>query len=254
VLHRVASVLIVVFWGLMTFLLVRSELNPDGAIIRAVPVEHVMRLLFQHEQVSDLRIYSGAKPMGYLHLHPRVDKVTDQRVMDFTGTMHVYSAPQQRHRVSWEGNLIFSEKGEMQRTWWAVTLDDPGYVRVEVAAVSGAPTAHLVVRTRERVNGELKERIVDERDVSMDEAGFSGLVKQVGATGDLAGLLQQPAAQIKPVVKARLAALKFRGEKLETYLVSVEHNGQTYLEGHFSQLGVVLQAKTMLGYTLRTED
>ena len=88
----------------------------------------------------------------------------------------------------------------------------------------------------------------------MDEAGFAGLMKQVGATGDVAGMLQQPAAKIQPVVRARLSSLKFRGENLETYLISVEHNGQVYLEGHFSQLGVVLQAKTLLGYTLRTEE
>jgi hypothetical protein len=99
-----------------------------------------------------------------------------------------------------------------------------------------------------------RERIIEERDVSMSEAGFASLVKQVGASGEVAGLLQQPTSHIQPTVRARLATIKFRGESLETDLVSIEHNGQTYLEGHFSQLGVVLQAKTLLGYTLRTED
>jgi hypothetical protein len=44
------------------------------------------------------------------------------------------------------------------------------------------------------------------------------------------------------------------GERIQTYLVSIGQNGQTLLEADISQLGQILRAKTLIGYTLMPDD
>jgi hypothetical protein len=41
---------------------------------------------------------------------------------------------------------------------------------------------------------------------------------------------------------------------MDTYLVTIESNGQTLLECHVDQLGRIVQATTLLGYSLSPED
>ena len=41
---------------------------------------------------------------------------------------------------------------------------------------------------------------------------------------------------------------------MQTYLVTVQQNGQVLLEFHVDQLGKILHAKTLIGYTLTPDD
>jgi hypothetical protein len=54
--------------------------------------------------------------------------------------------------------------------------------------------------------------------------------------------------------KARLSSLSVHGGQMDTYLVTVESNGQTLLECHVDQLGRIVHASTLLGYTFAPED
>jgi hypothetical protein len=54
--------------------------------------------------------------------------------------------------------------------------------------------------------------------------------------------------------KARLSSLPVHGGQMDTYLVTVESNGQTLLECHVDQLGRIVHASTLLGYTFAPED
>src|SRR5262245_7266621 len=63
-IYRTAAALIVVFWLVMTTLLIRNEVNPEDSRLREVPVTHVLKLLYLHEQPSHLRIYAGGTPIG----------------------------------------------------------------------------------------------------------------------------------------------------------------------------------------------
>ena len=95
-------------------------------------------------------------------------------------------------------------------------------------------------------------------DVATNEAGVSDLAHQLGTGSEFLAILQQAKsqarAQSKPIIRARQSSIRYRGERTETYLVSIEQNGQTLIQCQFSQLGHVLQAKTLLGYTLQPDD
>ena len=51
---RFLSISIVLFWLTMTGLLVRMELWPNHSSLRSIPIEHVAKLMWLHEQASDL--------------------------------------------------------------------------------------------------------------------------------------------------------------------------------------------------------
>ena len=69
-IYRTVAALIVFFWILMTTLLIRNEVNPEDSRVREVPLTHVLKLLYLHEQASDLRIYAGGTAIGHLRVHP----------------------------------------------------------------------------------------------------------------------------------------------------------------------------------------
>jgi hypothetical protein len=139
---------------------------------------------------------------------------------------------------------------ETRQSEWGLTLHDPGFMRLEVQTKADVPTAHVTVRT--------KDRVLQETDVAMNESGIANLAQQFGAGAEALTLMQQARTQAesqgKPTIRARQSSIRYRGERTETYLVSIEQNGQTLIHCHFSQLGQVLQAKTVLGYTLQPDD
>jgi len=55
-------------------------------------------------------------------------------------------------------------------------------------------------------------------------------------------------------IKARQSTLAVPGGRMDTYLVTMETNGQTLLECHVDQLGRIVQASTLLGYTLSPDS
>jgi hypothetical protein len=245
-LYRLFAALIVAFWMVMTVLLIRNEVDPEDSRVREVPVAHVMKILFLHQQRSSLRIYNGGLPIGHFMFEPKMDKESGVRTLDFTGTMQMSTEAQPRQRVSWDGLFWMNETFEIQKSELRFTVD-PSILQIEIKTGAATQAAHLTIRQGGRT--------VNEMDLSLNEAGLGSLASRYGADAQVSALLQQaPAARATPVVRARLSSLRLRGERTETYLVTVEHGGQVALEAHFSQLGHLLSAKTLLGHTLLPDD
>ncbi len=245
-IHRLAAFIIAVFWFVMTLLLVRNELSPDASRVREVPIAHVLKLLFLHEQPSDLTVYNGPTSIGSVRVHPRLDHDGQTRVLDLSGEMHLTLSADQRTRFNWLGLLDMTPTYDIKRSRWTVTILEPGYLRAEIETPEGSKTARFTLRTRDRV--------INEGELPVEKGGFAGLASQLSLGGNFDALVKQGREQAPPVVRARQSSLRWRGEKTETYLVTIEQNGQMLIEAHFSQLGQMLLAKTVLGYTLRSSD
>jgi hypothetical protein len=247
-LYRFVAVLIVIFWVVMTTLLIRNEVAPDTSRLRDVPLSHVMKLLYLHQQPSDLNILSGARTVGTLRLHPHKSKEGTARLLECSGSLQLSLDQPKKGRLSWDGVLEMTPGFAMQKSQWGVTLHDPGFLRAEITTVAGAKTAHLTLRTR--------EQIIDERDVPLEESGLLALARQFGVGPEIDALVQQAknqAEQTPPVIRSRQSSLRFHDERTDTYLVTIEHQGQTIIDCHFSLLGQVLEARTILGHTLRPQ-
>ena len=243
-LHRVASLLIIVFWLTMTALLVRNEFAPEGSRMREVPIGHVLKLLFIHEQTSRLNITSDAQPIGQFNLHPHIDPTTEMRVLNLDGMLHVRLGAGARQRVQWDGAVIYDRAFAFRHLDFGFTLFYPTQLKVQIEVQPEANRAHVALSGA--------TGLIDERDYTLDQAGAHELLAQMGV--DPALLASFGATAVAPTFRARQSSLLLHGERVDTYLVTIEQGGQVLADIHVSQLGNVLQMKTLLGYTLAPDD
>jgi hypothetical protein len=245
-LNRLVAFFIVTFWFVMSLMLVRNEISPDASLVREVPISHVLKLVYLHEQPSDLAVYNGPNWIGSVRLIPRVDRATNTHALDATGDLQLNFGPGSHTRLSWLGLLEMTPAFELKHSKWSVTIQEPGYLKGEMESFSNGSKPRFSLRTHEGV--------LNEGEIPTDENELSGLAKQFNLGVNFGDLMKQGREQAPPTVHARLSSLRWRGEKTDTFLVTIEQNGQTLLEAHFSQLGQMLQAKTLVGYTLRSTD
>jgi len=250
-LQRASTLLIIVFWLTMTGLLVRNEVSPSLSRMREVPVSHVLRRLFLPEQANNLNITSDGVLLGRLTLTPRVDPMTGLRVLGFnTSALQVRTSAKSRQRIRLEGEMQLDDAMELQRFNFAVELTEPTAIRTEVSIEPAANRAHVVLRSQGLPRGPWQT--FDEHEYTLDQAGARELLGEMGLDPSL--LTTRSAPKIAPTVRARMSSLLFHGELVETSLLTVEQSGQTLMEIHISQLGNVLQAKTLLGYNFAPDE
>jgi hypothetical protein len=245
-LYRTIAALIVIFWVTMTALLIRSELSPADARLREVPVSHVVKLIFAHEQPSELSIFNDKLRLGQMRVHPAVRALDGARVVDFSGNLHILLPGATRQRVTWDGTLELTRTLDMQSVRFALTFREEDAYRFE-----------LVVRPPEKVfrySWNIGGGLPDEREFTLDEAGMRAALAELEVDPTLLGTMRTTRNSAPPEFTARISSLKLHGEKVDTYLVAIRMNGQTLIEMHISQLGQVLTAKSLIGYTLAPDD
>jgi hypothetical protein len=243
-LYRAAAITIVLFWITMTALLLRNELQPGDSALREVPFSHVAKLLFLHGQASDLNIYSDKLRLGHLRIQPQANTTTGARVIEYSGNLQ-FIAPGQRRRIAWDGTVDMDKKLTMRRFTLGVSVHEPMDLRSEVTVLPAENVAHYELRSN---TGTLERQ-----DYTLDERGAREVLLQLGLNPSLLASAQKQRTT-PPRIKAQQSTLDIHGESIDTYLVTIEHNGQTLLEFHVSQLGQILKATTLLGYTLTPDD
>ena len=243
-LARFLSAAIILFWITMTVLLVRSELWPGQSNLRSVPIEHVAKLFWQHQQPSDLTILSDNTRVGHLKLHPKIRKDDGTRILEYSGNLQLRLPGSQRQRVSWDGSATFDHKLALSSLLVGVDVRDSSLMRAEVLVT---PSENLA-RYQLKNNGIEIER----EDYALDESGLKKVLKQLDLDPALYESVRGSATV--PVVSARRSSLTHRQGRIDTFLVSVKQGGQTLLEAHVNQLGVVVMVKTLVGYNMAAEE
>jgi len=242
--YRAASIFIVCFWLTMTGLLLRNEWWPGNSALREVPVEHVVKLLLVHGESSDLNIYSEKLRLGLFHLRPAIHKDDDTRVIDFSGNLRILIPGMERQNVSWLGDWKMDKALATRSFHIAFSLKKSAYT-VDIRLFPAANRARYTLITGSGLE--------EERDFSLDAAGIRAIAQELGLDPSVLDAAQSPHAE-KPVFKAYQASLDVRGGKIDTFLVTVEQSGQTLLEFHVDQLGRIIQARTLIGYSLALDD
>ncbi len=244
-LSRILPLSIVAFWLTMTALLVRTELHPGASRLTIVPVEHVLKLLFLHEQSSDLNIVSDGQRVGYLRLRPRVEVASGERVLEFIGNLQLRFPQMPKQRFSWDGGFALNHDFELQRVTFGFTMHEPEAYRVDLTIDAGGRLAHVLWKTREEV--------LEDETFTLDEAGARAAMEHFGMDPMLLRTVGGKNSA-KPEVIAQQSSLKMRDEQVETYLIAVRQSGQTLLEIQVSQIGQILAVKTFMGYTLTPDS
>ncbi len=254
-LYRICAAFIVVFWLVMTGLLVRQQIGEGGKALREVPVAHVVKLLLMHEQPSDLNIFSEKRRLGHLRIHPRMSKEGNSRVIEFSGNLLTNLPGTERQRMVWEGEWGLEKTLATRHFSVSLTLRDPARgdaaaYRTQITITPSAIPAENVLRFTLHSG----PRQLDARTFSLDEKGLQAALQEILDPALLQMVQGQSRTMSPPVIKALQSTMLIHGERLDTYLVSIEQSGQTLLEADVSQLGQVLRAKTLIGYKLMPDD
>jgi hypothetical protein len=244
-MYRVVAILIVVFWLTMTALLLRNEIKPADSALREVPAGHVVKLLLHHQLPSDLNIISNKMRLGHLRIDPKARKDGKPRTIGFTGNLVFIIPGGDRQRVAWDGEVEMDQELAIQRFRLGVTMHDQEKLRSEIVIEPAENVAHYVLST--------SSGILERQDYTLDERGARDVFRQLGI--DPSMLPVTPTVRSKPpVIKAQQSSIEIHGERMDTYLVTVESNGQTWIECHVDQLGHIVRATTLLGYSLIPDD
>lgn len=242
-LHRLVATCIISFWIAMTTLLVIQQMYPETANINAVPVSFVGRLVFQHQQASDLNIYDKEKNVGYLHIQPRLNAATGDRIVELSGNI-VYTLPGVGgKRIAWLGNIEMDGAFSTKRIHLSVSLQGPAQQLI-LDITPATKKVHYTVKSAAVV--------IDEDTLTLDENGIATLLTQAGISpAMLTQFTGENAAQFIPEFSAQQSSVTFNGETASTFLLSMKVGGQPLIEAHLSQLGQVLKAGAPLfGYRL----
>ena len=244
-MYRAITLLIVIFWLTMTALLLRNEIKPGDSALREVPAGHVVKLVLHHQQTSDLNIVSEKMRLGHLRIIPHTNKGDGLRIIGFKGNLLFIIPGGERHGVTWDGEVEMNKDLAVQKFRVGITVTDQEKLRTEIVVRPAENIAHYELISASGV--------LERQDYTLDERGARDVFRQLGI--DPAMLPVSPLTHSQPpVIKAQQSSIETHGERLDTYRVTIELNGQTLVECHVDQLGKIVRATTLLGYSLIPDD
>jgi hypothetical protein len=242
--------LITAFWLTMSVLLIRTELIPKDAASRAVPIEHIAKLLFHDEQSSDLYIHDRGATLGSVRILPHPHAPNDHRILNFSGTMQLQGVDDMRRRISWDGALDLNADFVLQLVRLGFSVHEGGGPTLERSRVELAIDA---VKREATCVWKGSDGFEDTQKYALDQAGLEQLANHLGI--DTAWLRSSSITELgAPQITAHQAVLETRNGRMDTYLVTLVQSGQTILEANLSETGKILRANlNILDWTLESE-
>lgn len=240
-LSRFLAGLIVAFWLVMTALLIRLEIHPDQSRVLDVPVSHVLRLVFDHDQQSLLSVKENDLPVGIVSFRPNT--ATDgSHSLDCTGNLTLHLPMTDRQRISWNATVDMDRKLATREFKLDLAIREPAY-RIALSS-----------KTEERaIHYEVQEsgKVLSSGTFSLDGSDTATMLQQMGIGADL--LRNAQANFVSPTATARQSERRIKGEKIEVYQITVRQGETTVADIFITQLGQVLMVNTPFGYHLATE-
>ncbi len=241
---------VVFFWLLMTGALVQLWVNPATSEILAVPVVHVVRQMFTHEQTSNLAVFQGNKRIGALSLQPRRFDSDGICMVDFTGNILVELPFMAEQPFSWRGTA------EMDRSFALRNL------KVHIDALGPK------ISTDIEIDPGQNKAIYTIRHEDEDPVETTLTLDRKGAQDALEGLGLDPSILTQVALSAKSAAdssgsltftarqseTQIQGERVQTYRLSARQSSSPMVEADISHLGQILSIKTIFGFTFSPDD
>lgn len=248
---RLGAAAVVLFWAVMWALLIRSELSPRDALVNRVPVELVLRQAFQNSQASHLFLYRGTERLGHVRVAPHLDESDSARVLDLFGNFQVDAPGAPSQRIAWEASLDLDAAWSLRMARGTMTTrllarPKPEVTRLEWDLSKATQHGHFRLLA--------DDSVVEEQSFELSPAGLRGLLKEYGAEGPSLDLLPASTGSLPRMeALAQRTRISIRGQEIEAYLVTLRLNEQTLLEAKVTELGQILEATTLVGWTLRAE-
>ena len=250
-IYRALAAAIAVFWALMMALLVRVELFSGSSDLLPVPVGYVWKLMFLHDQSSDLVLYAQRQRLGSFHLQPRrLPTGTDGtggpiRLLSGSGGLSLSLPGMNPQNVVLRGSLELDETDTLQRfevnaSFHEPRQNTPGWT----LQIDGRPSReqwHYQVRSGDTFMQENS----GPSSILLDALNLHSL--GIDPRSLLETARQQAAAS---QVTARRGVLHMNGDDIESFIVTMKQGDALENTIYVSQLGQILAVKTFAGYDL----
>ncbi len=247
---RLTIALIIGFWLMMNAALLKLWISPAQSDLLALPVEHVVKQVFQHEQTSHLVILQGQKRVGALTLQPRRFPQEGSCLVDFTGNLLLQIPFVGQQPFSWRGTL------EMEADYSVRTF--------RVLIDSRSPSVVTEIEIRPQVQEAFYSVQYEQEPpltstIPLTQEGITTALAAFGVDLTMleqivGNVRQQTASGSAPSLTARQAQIEVHGERVQAFQVSLKQSGSPMLEADISQIGQVLGIKTSLGFSLTPDE
>lgn len=249
--YRAFVVGIVIFWGWMTCLLVRMEWSAGAGEAMSIPPSYVWKLMFLHEEGSDLVVYNGRQRLGSVHLQPRRgagNGAGGGRALTGYGNFVVDLPGVPRQNAGFHGTLHLDQNNEAQQFQLTAVLRQPKQRDAGITLdLDGSPVTgrwHYAVRQGTELIRESTGTVAELLDVPELRA----------LPFDPRNLLRAEQEQISRVtVSAHRGKLSMNGDDIETFVVSIKDGNGLENTVNVNPLGQVLAVKTFAGFNLLDE-
>ncbi|HWL54383.1 MAG TPA: hypothetical protein VNQ90_18230, partial [Chthoniobacteraceae bacterium] len=210
------------FWLFMNGALLRLWVSPGGSAILSIPIEHVGKQVFTHEQMSDLSIYQGNRPVGGLTLQPRRFDSRQTYLVDFSGNLLLILPFLEQQPFNWHGSLEMNQEFQVRRfrihldarlPQVAIDLDIDPRAKEAVYTIGQdgmEPHSGTVPLTREGLTALVTELGLDPQVL---QALLSGMQGGSGASG--------------VSLETRQAQIEIHGERVQAFKVQLRQESTT---------------------------
>jgi hypothetical protein len=236
---------IVFFWMLMTGALMQLWVNPATSEILSVPVVHVARQLFLHEQPSNLAVFQTGRRIGSLTLQPRRFDANGIGVVDFTGNILVALPFMAEQAFSWRGTVEMNRSFALQKLKLHIDALGPKITtELDIDPIANRATYTLQQEGEEPVENSLT---LDQKGM---EAGLEALGIDPSIFKQITLSAKSAADSNGPITfTARQSETQIQGERVQTYRVSGKQSTSPMIEADISHFGQILGVKTIFGFT-----
>ena len=249
--YRLLVLGIVLFWLWTTGTLLRLEWNPVAARSAEVPISFLWKLVFLHEESSDLVIYNRQERLGSLHLQPRRQVGSPSGEGKLLGSITAIGGfsldlpGMPRQNVVIHGLVELDKRDAVQTLELSAVVHQPkqttpGWTLL-LTGQPGTGQWHYSVR----VGGEVLREQSGTVSQLLDVPELRSLGLDPAA---LARVQQQQSAGAK--IQAHRDKLRLNGDDVDTYVVELKNANGFDFAVHLNQLGQVLAVKTFTGVEL----
>ena len=227
------------------------EWNSGGVLPTEVPISYLWKLIFLHEESSDLAIYNRRQRLGSLHLQPHRQVANppaegeDVRRITAIGGFSLDLPGTSRQNVVVHGSLELDAHDAVRMLELSAVVHEPrpptsGWTLV----LDGHPDTgqwHYSIRQGDDVlreqTGTMSQllAIPELRSLGIDPAGFAAAQQQ---------------QMTRMTVTAHRDKLRVNGDEIDTYVVDLKDANGFDCAIYLNQLGQILAVKSFTGIEL----
>ncbi len=250
---RILSGAIVLFWLVMTGLLVQLVYFPDESRMSQVDPDYVVGLFLRNKEISELSVFKGAEKVGEISLLPQhvpkdetggVQTLKRDLIFDASGDVALPNLDEQMLR--WNGRIRIAEDRSIEFVDISVRFEKPK-VRVSLEMDPKKLEFNYVV-SRDDV-------VVTDSKTDPNAPGLAELRLLMLAWGVNPAQIESAAAeqQKKSKISARHGNIKLGGKRFHAYVLSLDVMESGSVKLYFTDAGELVKVDTFLGYELLSE-